>query len=111
MLNQTTKLCEYSLEQCAAGLLKINSSYKTSKTTYVYVRKAMTKLQEVFLNNNEIYDDSDNSEIEEHEEEKEIEPNLSTESCKNTTSFLDILKNNSPESHNDDNDGELHDIG
>ena len=92
MLNQTTKLCEYSLEQCAAGLLNIKSSYKTSTTTYVYVRKAMTKLQEVFLNNNEISDDSDNSETEEDEEEQEIEPNLSTESCTNTTSFLDMLK-------------------
>ena len=111
MLNQTTKLCEYSLEQCAAGLLNIKSSYKTSTTTYVYVRKAMTKLQEVFLNNNEISDDSDNSETEEDEEEQEIEPNLSTESCTNTTSFLDMLKKNLSESHNDDDDGELHDIG
>ena len=52
----------------------------------------MTKLQEIFLNNNEISDDSDNSETEEDEEEQKIEPNLSTESCTNTTSFLDMLK-------------------
>ena len=46
VLNQTSKLCEYSLEQSCAGLLNMKSSYKTCTTTYLYVRKAMSKLNE-----------------------------------------------------------------
>lgn len=49
LLNLTSKLCEYSIEQCAAIVLSQKSSYKSSVMTYVYVRQAMKKVHKISL--------------------------------------------------------------
>ena len=75
LLNQTSKLCEYSLDQCSAALIGLKPTYKTSVTTYIYIRKAMTMIIKISNlnkgnteNKNNMIDDEEEVDIEEEEE-------------------------------------------
>ena len=117
ILNQTSKLCEYSLEQCATGLLNMKSLYKTSTTTYIYVRKAMVKLiedSEDVCYEEGTYDESnqDSDCIHDEESNSDKHDNSLFETNLKMDKFLNTLKRNSSYSINDNNDdGELHKIG
>ena len=61
LLNTTSKLQEYSLEQASAALLGQPSTYKTGVITYVYIRPAMASLVPQDTGDNDDDDDDDAS--------------------------------------------------